>query len=483
MSPYLADVCRVLVIEDNPGDAEMIRESLLEGQYTVSAASQLSEGLRLLERDVPDVVLLDLNLPDGTGVECVDRVRTHANNVPIVVLTGGSDDALALACIRAGAQDYLKKGEVRPADAQRAIAYAMARAKEVTERGRADALERQLAAIVDNSREAILSTTIDGVVVSWNRGAERIFGFSPLEAIGRSASEVIRRVDGGSAVPPLEPESGDGQPIEIQCLRKDGMRVSVSFVWSRFLDASGRGVALSAIGRDVTEARRRDDELKQRNAELEARDHQMRALTVRLHEIREGERTRISRTVHDELGALLTALKFDLRWCEKRVSVDRAVAERLREAGGLVDQTVKTVQRIAVELRPSALDTLGLPAAIRDEVRRFSERTEITPQLRLTAETPTKPEVATVLFRVFQELLTNVARHAKASHVEVALESIDGHWVLRVTDDGVGVGHDNPGARSLGLLGIRERLQALGGSFLLEGEAGLGTRAVARVPN
>jgi two-component system sensor histidine kinase UhpB len=214
----------------------------------------------------------------------------------------------------------------------------------------------------------------------------------------------------------------------------------------------------------------------------------MRALAGHLNAMREEERTRLSRQVHDELGQLLTGLKMDLRWLAKRVDPAASPAEspvlaRLAAAGELVDSAMKTMHNIALELRPSVLDTLGLPAALRDESRRFEERTGVSAVVRADDASLPNPTVATQLFRIFQELLTNVARHAKASTLRVDFDGRGGEWVLRVEDDGVGFRCDEWTLRSsLGLLGMKERAELLGGTFHIESTLGGGTVATVLVP-
>lgn len=216
----------------------------------------------------------------------------------------------------------------------------------------------------------------------------------------------------------------------------------------------------------------------------------LRMLAGHLEAIREDERTRISREVHDELGQKLTGLKLDLRWLKVRLaqppSADAtvAMAKRAFEAEKLADQLLDAVKRIAIELRPGTLDHLGLADAIRDESRRFEARSGVHMVLDLPEQrTSLKPEVATVAFRVLQELLTNVARHASAKTVEIRLVENDRMLHMDVRDDGVGMQVDKvEGNASLGLLGIQERLAAHHGTLNLESAPDRGVCARVRIP-
>lgn len=488
---------RILLVEDNPGDADLVEELLSAGdrpEVQLQKAESLAAASRWLGEAKFDVVLLDLRLPDGSGMECVHAVRSWAPELPFVVLTGVDDGALALECLKAGAEDYLNKAELQARSLRRSIEYAIARSRERAAARRAHRVEALLATIVESSGDAIVSSTPEGLITSWNRGAELIFGYSKEEAIGKPVSMLLRTPDQEQSAErdqrfsQLRAGSLDPRPQDVVRIRKDGSLVHLSVVAADLHDDRGAIIGLAAISRDMTESRRDQAELLRRNIELERRGEQMRALAARLNAIREEERTRISREVHDELGQLLAGIKMDLRWITRRTaagteSVTAGVVTKLAELERGTDRTIETVQRIALELRPSALDALGLPAALRDEARRFQARSGIKVEVDIEQATPPGRAVATELFRIFQELLTNIARHANASRARVVLKDEGGELVLHVEDDGVGMPtRAGPSRGSLGLLGMSERAESLGGQIeFMPGLAG-GTVAILRVP-
>lgn len=492
---------RILLVEDNRGDAGLVIELMAErrqpGDEVVQVAT-LAAALDTLRAQPVQVVLLDLHLPDGSGEACVTRLRSEAGPVPIVALTGNDDEALALRCIAAGAQDYLPKRDLHAGSLRRAIELAIARMDERLERRRADALQARLAAIVESSRDAIVSCSLDGHITSWNHAAEQLFGYTREHAMGRRVGEVIRPQGDATGTAGerrfFQPrrDAGPSGAEEVVRLRADGSSVTLSVVTSTVHDEAGGTAAIAAIFRDVTESHRRDGELRRLLAEQAERERRMRALSARLNTLREEERTRISREVHDGLGQLLTGLKMDIRWMARRLAAGAApdtLHERLTQTESLLAETISTVQRIAVELRPSALDALGLPAAIRDEARRFEARSGIETRLELSPVQPVAPPVATALFRILQELLTNVARHAHASALCISLAEEGGEQVLQVSDNGVGIQGlataegSVPGADThLGLLGMSERAQAVGGRLSLSPHPTGGTVATVRVP-
>jgi PAS domain S-box-containing protein len=249
---------------------------------------------------------------------------------------------------------------------------------------------------------------------------------------------------------------------------------------------SAQRQALEMIAAEATAA------ITRLKAEEQLRYHgeQLRALTRHLEELREDERTRMAREVHDVLGQLLTAVKMDIAWWERRFGqltdpgLRAELGEKAQETNRLADRMIETVQKIARELRPSVLDNIGLGAALQFEARQFQERTGTTCHVTVPPDTlPLDPEQATAMFRVFQELLTNVARHAQATRVTAVLRQEKDQVILEVKDNGRGIrAEEVEGAHSLGLLGMTERASLQGGSFRISGQPGRGTVACLTVP-
>ncbi len=244
------------------------------------------------------------------------------------------------------------------------------------------------------------------------------------------------------------------------------------------------GVVFLTVSAFLIENRRRME------AALRNSQEALRALARRVEKTREEERTRLARDVHDDLGQSLTALKMDLRWIERKLGAMEmspeldAVKARTTTAIEVVDDTTATVQELAAELRPSVLDRLGLCPAVQFEIRRFQARSGIECRTSLPASPPRlTPEGTTVLFRILQECLTNVARHADATRVLVRLGTRGKVATLRVLDNGSGItlaALDN--SKSLGLLGMKERAAMLGGEVQFRRGTKRGTMVTARIP-
>lgn len=213
---------------------------------------------------------------------------------------------------------------------------------------------------------------------------------------------------------------------------------------------------------------------------------QLRALTSYLQYVREEERTRIAREVHDELGQALTGLKLDMSWLAARLARNaKPVQEKVKTMVNHIDETIQTVRRIATELRPGILDSLGLVAALEWQANEFQSRSGIPCHVVASVDDSQLPQqIATVFFRIYQETLTNIIRHAKATRVDVQLAEENGALVLTVKDNGRGISEEEiANTRSIGLVGMRERASLIGGEITLHGAPGRGTTVILRVPS
>lgn len=229
------------------------------------------------------------------------------------------------------------------------------------------------------------------------------------------------------------------------------------------------------------EVEQRTEELRLSSAELQEKRAQLQALTGFLHQVREDERTSIARELHDELGQSLTALRIELSWLRKHCApLGAAVVERADAAYGLVEQTVQSLRRISEGLRPGMLDVLGLCAALEHLASQFAERTGVACRFAADADDYRLPENGAItVFRLVQEALTNVTRHAQASQVSVQLRQESGCLHVRISDNGRGFATEQP-RQGFGLLGMRERVLMLGGEINIDGSDG--TRIEVRLP-
>jgi two-component system sensor histidine kinase UhpB len=248
-------------------------------------------------------------------------------------------------------------------------------------------------------------------------------------------------------------------------------------------DSLGKPQFLQGVLLDITEP-------KMAEAQLKGSRQQLRDLAAHIETVREEERTRIAREIHDELGQCLTGLKMELSWVERKLgdaggaAAGAALTKKVESMGALVDTIVSSVRRIATELRPGILDSLGLMAAIEWQAMDFQARTGIECELSLLPDgLDLYDRQVSSIFRIFQEILTNVARHAQASRVTTVMREEGRDLILEVRDNGRGITEkERLHSRSLGLVGMQERASLLGGAFTIRGVPGVGTTVTVRIP-
>jgi signal transduction histidine kinase len=224
-------------------------------------------------------------------------------------------------------------------------------------------------------------------------------------------------------------------------------------------------------------------ELHRKSERLKESEDKLRRLAAHLISVREEERAHIAREIHDELGQVLTGIKMEVGWLAKRLT-EPQLLEKTDSMSKLIDSTVQTVRKIATGLRPEMLDDMGLVAAIGWQAKDFQKRTGVRCRVKLPPETTKLDiDVATTAFRIFQEILTNVARHSRATRVDIDLGVTDEQVSLEVHDNGVGIAEsDLHGRKSLGLLGMHERALLFGGEVSITGSPGHGTRVAVTIP-
>jgi PAS domain S-box-containing protein len=339
--------------------------------------------------------------------------------------------------------------------------------------------ERKYRDLYDNAPDMYHSVDKEGVIIDCNETEARILGYAKAEIIGRPITDFMTeqsRTIQEEEFPAIIKMSTI-QGLEREFVKKDGNTFTANMNVFNETDGAGELIKTRTIGRDVSERIRVEAELKQSREDL-------RNLSAHIESAREQERGHIAREVHDELGVTLSKLKLDIAWLEKRLSDNRLLLDKTKTMFELVDDTIRSVQKIASELRPGVLDHLGLSAAIKWQAGEFRDRAGIQCVLSLLPEDiELDHDLSIAIFRIFQETLSNVVRHAEATKVEVDLLEADGILTLDVRDNGKGITDEqisNP--TSFGLMGIRERVGFLGGSLEIRGVPGEGTIVSVCIP-
>ncbi|MBI5580935.1 MAG: PAS domain S-box protein [Deltaproteobacteria bacterium] len=342
--------------------------------------------------------------------------------------------------------------------------------------------EERFRSLINSSLDAVLLTVPDGRILAANEAACRMFGRSEEELVRIGRDGVVDASD-PRLTPGLEERVRTGRfRGELTFVRKDGTKFPGELSSAVFAARNGQ-LLNSTVIRDIGKR-------KQAEQELRASREQLRAMASHCQTAREEERTNVAREIHDVLAQELTRLKIDLAWIErdfaphKKVITPEALLGRVSDMRHSVDSAIDCVKKIATELRPAVLDSLGLCATVEWQAREFQSRTGIHCLAHVPAEEMVKKrDTATAIFRILQETLTNVSRHSKATLVNILLQAENGHLLLRVRDNGRGISSNsinNP--MSIGLAGMRERAQLLGGYFEIQGRPGFGTTIEVRIP-
>jgi PAS domain S-box-containing protein len=336
------------------------------------------------------------------------------------------------------------------------------------------------ASLIDLTQDSALVIDMQGKILYWSRGAEATLGYSKAQAVGHISHELLHT----KFLQPLSEireellRTGhwEGDLIKIA---QDGRQIVMSSRWALQWGKRDQAPRILEINSDITE-RKRAEEL------LVLQTEQLRALAERLQCVREEDRKQVSRELHDQIGQILTAIKMDMMWMTRHLPESEAdVLARLKESIQLIDDGVKAVRAICSGLRPGVLDDLGLAAAIEWQAGDFASRNGVLCQVTVPpVDLHLDGDRATATFRIFQECLTNVIRHAQAKSVRVDLCQEEESILLMVQDDGIGFSESgfSNALGSLGLLGMKERAQFCGGDVHIASSPGNGTKVTVRVP-
>ncbi len=339
--------------------------------------------------------------------------------------------------------------------------------------------EQRFRGIAERSIDAIFALDADGKFTYASPAIKSIGGYKPDEVIGRSYQEIIESDDIPVARAMFDRlANGESvENIELQVVKKSGSAITVEINASP-ISKNGKMIGFQGMVRDITERKRAMEELHKSR-------EQLRNLAAHYQSVREEERTKIAREIHDELGQALTALKIDLSWLSNRFSEDQeSLQKKVKVMNNLIDSSIVTMKRLSTELRPVLLDDIGLEAAVEWYAEEFQKRTGINCSVNFGSEDINLDEKRSIaLFRIFQEALTNIARHAKASKVKVLLEKSADEVKLKVNDNGIGIKNEKMAVpNSFGLIGMRERAHYLGGELSIEGKSKKGTTILLRIP-
>jgi signal transduction histidine kinase len=494
MEPKVASVdneLRILLVEDSPDDAELIDQELRRSGIgrivqRVDSAAALAAALA---QGSWDVVLSDYFLPGFSGPDALQQLRAHSDAIPFIVVSGRIGEEEAVALMKSGADDYVMKDSL-------ARLVPVVRRSLVDAQSRLQAHRNQLALRESEARFKAIVSNMPGMVFEVECAGDDSLSFVSVSHgcwdLFQVAPDLLLQ-DPGFFARCVWPDDLPSfrQSFGLACLQggdwywEGRIRVAPNdqVKWvslrSRLHQREDSRICWHGIVLDITQSKLADLEVRRVHQDL-AR------LSSHVETVKERERSHVAREIHDELGGTLTALKIMLIRLGQELAVGTAGAgkarQRLQDAEALVESTLDITRRIATSLRPAILD-LGIVEAIKWQAAEFEKRMEISCQVTCAAtEIVLDSGVSIALFRTFQEALTNIAKHAGATRVEVEIEADADHVTLQVHDNGRGIAsEDLAKSQAYGILGMRERARGLGGEASVRRTRG-GTAVLLRVP-
>lgn len=480
-------ILRILLLEDMDMDAELVMLQLdrMGDEYQLDHAKNKSEYFEKLEHGTYDLIISDYALPQFTGMEAVKHLRQNDLYTAFIICTGSVNEETAVACIKAGADDYVLKDSLGRLTS--AISTSLKSKATLIERDRAEielkASEENFRALAENAPDNLYKLKPDGTILYVNRSAdgysiEELQGMNILDRTGDENRENLKNA--------IEKSYNEKTNLTIEITGDPNDQTSKWYSCNigPVLDKRGHVDSLIFIPHDITQRKRAELEMLELNERLSN-------LTQHLHNVTDQEKKKIAMEIHDQLGQELTGHKLGLFWIQQHIKQngianvnEEELMERINHLIDLNTQTIQTVRRIAHELRPVVLDDMGLLAALEWYVENFNKNPKCQCDLELNVPNVAfNKDISTTLYRIVQEGLTNVNRHAEASWASVSLIAEAENLMLTIEDNGVGTDKEKAlQSKSMGLFGMRERLKTWEGNWDMETAPGAGTKIIIQIP-
>jgi PAS domain S-box-containing protein len=512
------DSLRILLVDDHEPVRRGVR-SLLSSHADWLVCGEAVDGLDAVEKAKalrPNVVLMDISMPRMNGLDATQILRRDMPDSKIVIV---SQNDPAIACRQATEVDaaaYVAKSSLsddlvptiekvisrEPKNGSHPMSATAGYAVSSWLPGDAENRLQHLAAIVDSSDDGIISKNLDGIITSWNKAAERLFGYSAEEAVGRHITLIIpcdRRPEEAMILDRLK-RGERVEHFETVRVRRDGGLLDVSLTISPVRDSEGRVIGASKIARDITaqkrseqtlreseqrlrvltdtleaEVRARTMELERRNKEVLHQSEKLRELSHRLIQIQDHERRHIARELHDSAGQILAALGMNLATVVRNAKLNAPELARLaEESEQMVRELSQEIRTTSYLLHPPLLDECGLAESLLWYIRGLKERSGLDVTLAIPDDfRRLTPEMELVIFRIVQECLTNVHRHSGSKVAAIEIKRASENITLSVQDEGSGIPAEKllqieSQGGGVGIRGMRERVLQFGGEMALQ---------------
>ncbi len=472
---------KLLLLEDDPADAELIQRLLRQSGLSFKAriAGDEKEFLEAIKDNGYDAVLADNALPQYSSMEALKMIRFKNPDSAFILVTGTVSEEFAVTILQQGADDYILKTNLTrlPAAITKAVEKKRLR-KEMVQAEENSKKEKELSDSIINSLPGIFYLyDQQGKLVRCNNNFRMVTGYSNREILNMAPEDFFEPGQRKHITRWIQSVYSLGfAETESLLLTKDGKMIPYYFSGSAIL--YGDQACLIVIGLDITER-------KDKERDLQLLNEQLRSLSARHQHIREEEQKRIAREIHDQLGQQITGLKMDVAGLKEKVRTQIKpilVGQKLDGISKYLDEMVVSIRKIAEDLRPSILDDIGLGATLEWQSSEFAKRSGIPVNFsNETVDLAIDPSVATGLFRIFQETLTNIARHSAAKLVTVYMTvTPEKQLLLSISDDGKGF-DINDQQKSLGLLGMKERASMMSGTLEIQSKPGQGTKVIVTV--
>ncbi len=347
------------------------------------------------------------------------------------------------------------------------------------------ASEEKYRLLIENQTDLVVKVDLDGRFLFISESYCKTFGKTQEELMNNKFLPLVHPDDRESTMKEMEKLYSHPYScyLEQRALTVNGWRW-FSWVDTMVFDENGNPKEIIGVGRDITEKKIAEIALKESQEELKRSEDMLRSLTKKLEDIREEERTRIAMELHDELGQVLTAIKIDLNSLIKKPPYKKEIPEKISPIIMLVEDTINSVRKISTELRPVVIDRLGLPAAIEWQISETKKRLDINFKINIPDEiNGLNKEQEVAVFRSFQEIMTNIARHSKATEVNIDIKSDEDKLMIIISDNGIGFTPDMISKKGgFGLLGIKERIRSVGGFMEINSKINFGTTLKIFIP-